>query len=350
MGSFELPERSRRLLATLVREYIDSGEPVSSQSIARRCGLGLSSATVRTALKQLEEHGYVHQPHTSAGRVPTDLGYRAFVDLLLESRRTPSFSHVDVEQELRRQAVQTPLMDDLLAAVSHLVSRAARHVGFAFAVNDAAVLQRLEFIPLDGSRILVVVVARSNQVSQKVVDAGERVRPDDLAQAARYLNTEFAGLPLFEVREAVQERLRQERTLYDRLLARALKLAHSTLEHLPSVQTFHVDGAASLLDQGPHEGVSTVTLRALFEMMEEKERMIHLLNAYIDGPGLTVVIGTEHTSPDLRRFSLIACTAVDGSTTRTVGVIGPTRMHYSRTIALVDGTTKAVSRMLREAH
>ena len=93
-----------------------------------------------------------------------------------------------------------------------------------------------------------------------------------------------------------------------------------------------------------------MTLRALFEMMEEKERMVHLLNAYIDGPGLTVVIGAEHTSPDLRRFSLIACTAIDGGTTRTVGVIGPTRMHYSRTIALVDGTTQAVSRVLRDAH
>jgi heat-inducible transcriptional repressor len=269
--------------------------------------------------------------------------------MLLESR-TPSVAHVDVEQQLRRQQVQTPLMDDLLAAVSHLVSRAAKHVGFALSADDAAVLQRIEFIPLDGSQVLVVVVARSNQVTQKVVDAGERVRPDDLAQAARYLNTEFAGLPLLQVREAVQARLRQERTLYDELLARALKLAHSTLQHLPNVQTFHVDGAASLLEHGPHEGVSTVTLRALFEMMEEKERMIHLLNAYIDGPGLTVVIGTEHTSPDLRRFSLIACTAVEGSTTRTVGVIGPTRMHYSRTIALVDGTTQAVSRVLRDVH
>jgi heat-inducible transcriptional repressor len=348
MVSFELPERSRRLLATLVREYIDSGEPVSSQIIAHRSGLGLSSATVRNVLAQLEEHGYVHQPHTSAGRVPTDLGYRAFVDMLLESR-TPSVAHVDVEQQLRRQQVQTPLMDDLLAAVSHLVSRAANHVGFAFSADEAAVLQRIEFIPLDGSQVLVVVVARSNQVTQKVVDAGERVRPDDLAQAARYLNTEFAGLPLFQVRDAVRERLRQERTLYDELLARALKLAHSTLQHLPNVQ-IHFDGAASLLEHAPQEGVSTVTLRALFEMMEGKERMIHLLNAYIDGPGLTVVIGTEHTSPDLRRFSLIACTAVEGSTTRTVGVIGPTRMHYSRTIALVDGTTQAVSRVLRDAH
>jgi heat-inducible transcriptional repressor len=349
MISFELSERSRRLLATLVRQYIDTGEPVSSQLVARESGLGVSSQTVRNALAQLEEHGFLHQPHTSAGRVPTDLGYRAFVDQLLESRK-PARSSADVEQQLRQQAGRTPLMDDLLASVSHLVSRAARHVGFALAADDSAVLQRLEFVPLDGSRVLVVVVSGGNQIRQKVVDAGERVRPDDLAQAARYLNTEFAGLPLLDVREAVLERLRQERTLYDRLLARALTLARSTLEDLPHAQMFHVEGAASLLEHDGQDGVSTTTLRALLEMMEEKERMIHLLNAYIDGPGLTVVIGTEHTSPNLRRFSLIACTAVDGSTTRTVGVIGPTRMHYSRAIALVDGTTQAVSRVLRQAH
>jgi heat-inducible transcriptional repressor len=215
--------------------------------------------------------------------------------------------------------------------------------------SHAAVLQRIEFVPLDGSRVLVVVVARGNQVTQKVVDAQETLRPDDLAQAAGYLNTEFAGLPLFDVREAVIARLRQERTLYDQLLARALRLAHSTLEELPRQQTFHVEGAASLLDGTAHEQVSLATLRKLLDMMEEKERMVQLLNAYIDGPGLTVVIGTEHAAPDLHRFSLIACTAVDGATTRTVGVIGPTRMRYSRAISLVDGTTQAVSRVLRDA-
>lgn len=349
MGSFELPDRSRRLLTTLVREYIESGGPVSSQRVARQSGLGVSSQTVRNALALLEEHGYLHQPHTSAGRVPTDLGYRVFVDQLLDERR-PARHPADLEQQLRQQAVRTPLMDDLLASVSLLVSKAARHVGFALAGNEGAVLQRIEFIPLDGSQVLVVVVARNNQVTQKAVDAGEPVRADDLAQAARYLNTEFAGLPLRHVRDAVIGRLRQERTLYDRLLSRALRLAQSTLEDLPHAQTFHVDGAASLLDHDAFEWGSTATLRALIELMEEKERLIHLLNAYIDGPGLTVVIGTEHTTPHLRHVSLIACTATDGDTTRTVGVIGPTRMHYSRAIALVDGTTQAVTRVLRHAH
>jgi heat-inducible transcriptional repressor len=348
MVSFEVTDRSRRLLATLVSEYIDTGEPVSSQLVARESGLGVSSATVRNALAQLEEHGYLHQPHASSGRVPTDLAYRVFVDMLLEARR-PARATAGVEQRLRQHAGGTPLMDELLVSVTHLVSRAARHVGFALAASDSAVLKRIEFVPLDGSQVLVVVVARGNQITQKVVDPGTRVHPDELAQAARYLNTEFAGLPLLDVREAVLARLQQERTLYDELRARALNLARSTLEELPRSHAFHVEGAASLLEDAPHEGVARHTLHALLEMMDEKERMIHLLNAYIEGPGLTVVIGAEHSTPDLRPFSLIACTAVDGTTTRTVGVIGPTRMRYSRAITLVDGTTRAVSRVLRSS-
>jgi heat-inducible transcriptional repressor len=349
MSSYALPDRSRRLLATLVRVYIESGEPVSSQVLAQQSGLGVSSATVRNVLAQLEELGYVHQPHTSAGRRPTDRGYRVFVDLLLESRR-PARPAVNVEHQLRQQAGRSPLIDDFLMSVSHLVSRAARHVGFALAQSQSAVLQRIEFVPLDGSRVLVVVVSPGNQVLQKVVDAGEDVGPDDLAHAARYLNTEFAGLALVDVRDAVIARLQQERTLYDQLLSRTLRLAQRTLEELPATQAFHVEGAASLLEDGADETVSRATLRSLLEMMEEKERMVRVLNEYIDQPGLTIVIGAEHASPDLHPFSLIASTDADGSTMRTVGVIGPMRMHYSRAITLVDGTTQAVSRVLRASN
>ena len=348
MGSYRLSPRSQRLLATLVREYVETGEPVSSQILARKSRLGVSSATVRNILVQLDEEGYIHQPHTSAGRVPTDRGYRVFVDLLLETRRSAR-APLDVEDQLRRHVAQSPLIDHLLASVSHLVSKAAGHVGFALADSDEAVLQRIEFVPLGGPRVLVVVISNGNQVTQKVVATDEELHHDDLVHAANYLNTEFAGLPLLEVRAAVMARLEQERTLYDQLLARALRLAKSTLEELPKQQTFHVEGAASLLGDS-HEPVSMAMLRALLDMMEEKERLVRLLNEYIDGPGLTVVIGTEHVAPDLRRFSLIASTEVDGHTTRTVGVIGPTRMHYSRTITLVDTTAQAVSRVLRDVH
>jgi heat-inducible transcriptional repressor len=195
--------------------------------------------------------------------------------------------------------------------------------------------------------VLVVVVSRGNQILQKVVDAAEEVRPDDLVFAAKYLNTEFSGLQLLRVREAVLARLQQDRILYDQLMARALRLAQSTLEPLPQEQAFHVEGLASLLSDSEQTGVSLDTLRALLEMMDEKERMVRLLSRYIDGPGLTIVIGAEHSSPDLRSFSLVASTIVDAGASRTVGVIGPMRMHYSRAITLVDGTTRAVTRVLR---
>jgi heat-inducible transcriptional repressor len=349
MGSYELPERSRRLLAALVREYVDTGEPVASQVLARRSGLGVSPATVRNILAQLEEAEYVCQPHTSAGRVPTDRAYRVFVDLLLEGRRWTRPSP-QVETRLREQAERSPTMDNLLASASRLVSRAARHVGFALCGHTTAVLERIEFVALGGSRVLVVVISRGNQITQKVVDTGEDVHPDVLVQAANDLNTEFAGLPLIDIREAVLARLQQERILYDELLARALRLARSTLADMPTQHTFHVEGAASLLGSDALPGMSLATLRALLEMMEEKERLVHLLNQYIDGSGLTVVIGAEHAAPHLRPFSLVASTAVDGDSIRTVGLIGPTRMHYSRAIAVVDGATQAVSRVLGSTH
>src|SRR3954471_19865647 len=172
MSSFDLSDRSRRLLATLVREYIETGEPVSSQVLARESGLGVSSATIRNVLAQLEDAGYVHQPHTSAGRVPTDRAYRVFVDLLLESSK-PFRTPAHVESEMLQQAGRSPLIDDLLASVSHVVSRPARHVGFALAGNEAAILQRIDFVALGGTRILVIVVSRGEQVTQKVIETSE---------------------------------------------------------------------------------------------------------------------------------------------------------------------------------
>lgn len=346
----ELSDRSRRLLAALIREYVETGEPVSSHVLVRKAGIGVSSATVRNVLVQLEEMGYVQQPHTSAGRVPTDRGYRFFVDLLLESRRA-SRSAAAIEAEVLQQAGNALLMDTLFARVSHVVARASRQVAFTLASTAGAIFQHIEFVPLGGTRVLVVVVAQGSQVTQKVVDAGEALCQDDLVQVANYLNTEFAGLPLRDVRTMVLERLAQERTLYDELLSRALRLASNSFESLPEQQLLFVEGVSTLVDDdADHGDISLATLGALLRMMEEKERLLHLLNQYIDGPGLTVVIGAEHASPDLRPFSLVASTYVDGSTTGTVGVIGPTRMHYSRAISVVDGVAQTVSRLLRNVN
>src|SRR2546425_3191973 len=345
--SSEPHDRSKRVLAALVREYIASGEPVASSLLVTAPGLGVSSATMRSILARLEEEGYVQQPHTSAGRIPTDRGYRFYVDLLLEAKRVSAGRTADaVEAQLRRDN-SAPLVDSVLSCVSHLLSQASRQVGFAVRpAHAAAVFDRVESIPLSSMRVLVVIVARGGHVIQKAIEIAEPLSADELRQAANYLNEEFSGLPLYRAREAVLKRINQERLLYDVLLARAMKLATSTFADLPDEGTIYVEGAAALL--GEAHGLTLDTLRTLMQMIEEKQRLVRLLNEYIDGPGLTVVIGAEHLDPGLRPFSLIASTFDDGSGTGTIGVIGPTRMRYSRAIAVVDGAAQAVSCVLRD--
>jgi heat-inducible transcriptional repressor len=339
----ELPERDRRILGVLVGAYIDGGEPVSSLWLASR-GFGVSSATLRNVLARLEELGYVRQPHTSAGRVPTDLGYRAYVDQLLSERRA-SRPGPRVEARLR----QAGSVDDLLSHVSHEVSRASHHVGFAIApASDNAHLEHLEFVPLDAERILVVLVSDDGQISHKIIKPAQKYQSVELQQAANYLNSEFRGRSMMDVRQAVLDRLSEERTLYDALLERALRLASSTFDDTGAAPVVFIQGTSLLLeDIGSEDAEATLqTLRTLLRMIEEKSRLVRLLDEYMSGVGLTIVIGSEHPAPDLRSFSIIAATYSDGRGTGAVGVIGPTRMRYSRAINAVDTLTRAINRMV----
>ncbi|MEP7119197.1 MAG: heat-inducible transcriptional repressor HrcA [Acidobacteriota bacterium] len=349
MTTGALSDRTSRVLACLVKDYIDSGEPVASATLSRRAGLGVSPATIRNVLAQLEDMGYVSQPHTSAGRVPTDLGYRHYVDMLLETRRATRDGS-SVEARLREQAGDAPLFDQLLSSASHVLFEVSHHVGFAIAPSDMhAIFQRIEFVPLSPARVLVVMVTRGSHVSQKVIELSEAVAPSALTQAANYLNAEFAGLSLDEVRQAVLARLEQERTLYDELRAVALKLARTTLEGIEAPTAVFIDGASSLAgDASAVSAVSLSTLRTLLRMVEEKQRLVRLLDAYLDGPGVAVVIGAEHPDPQLHACSLVVATYGEGARRGAVGVIGPTRMHYSRTISVVDGAAVAVARFLRD--
>jgi heat-inducible transcriptional repressor len=341
----ETHDRSTRVLAALIREYIVTGEPVASALLATAAGLGVSSATVRNILVRLEDEGYVQQPHTSAGRIPTDRGYRVYVDLLLEAKRSDRTA-IAVEALLRRDRSGSQ-PDSLLSQASHVVSQASRLVAFALRpAQGAAVFDRVEFIPIGSGRVLVVIVACGGQVLQKVIDIDEPLGADELRQAANYLNVEFAGLPLARAREAVLERIDEERLLCDALFARAMRLATSTFATLGDERMLYIEGTASLL--GDAQGMTLGTLQVLVRMIEEKQRLVRLLNEYIDGPGLTVVIGAEHPEPNLRPFSLVASTYEDAAGTGTIGVIGPTRMRYSRAIAVVDGAAQAISRVLRD--
>ncbi|HYN06031.1 MAG TPA: heat-inducible transcriptional repressor HrcA [Vicinamibacterales bacterium] len=342
----DLTERQRRILARLVGEYIEQGEPISSSWLAEHSALGVSSATVRNILARLEEHGLVRQPHTSAGRVPTDSGYRFYVDGLLGARKRQRLVP-ELEARLRRAGT----VSDLLENASQELSRASHHVGFAMAPASQTIrLQHIDFVSLDGRRVLVVVVATGGQINHKVIEPEEEQDSAALHEAANYINHEFSGLTLHEARGAILEQLRQERVVYDVLMARALRLAQTGLEDVGSEETLHVQGASLLLDgllgELADRDRTLDTLRALVGMIEEKHRLIQLLTQYLEASGLTVVIGSEHSHPDFHAFSLVASTFQDGDRTGTIGVIGPTRMRYQRAIAVVDGMSQAVTKAL----
>jgi heat-inducible transcriptional repressor len=339
-------DRQRRILARLVDEYIEQGAPVSSAWLAEHSDLGLSPATVRNILARLEEQGLVLQPHTSAGRVPTDSGYRQYVDALLGARRRPRVQP-EVEARLRRAGT----VGDLLENASGELSRASHHIGFAMAPASTSVrLRHIDFVNLEGCRVLVIVVATGGQITHKVIESEEPIDHLLLVQAANYINQEFAGLTLHEARTAIVDRLHQERRLYDALMARALELASSGLADVAQEETLHVQGASLLIDKIAGDSAdrdrTLQTLRALFRMIEEKHRLIELLTNYIEADGLTVVIGSENFIIDLHPFSVVVSTFHDGQRAGTVGVIGPTRMRYQRAISVVDGVSQLMTRVL----
>jgi heat-inducible transcriptional repressor len=344
----DLTDRQRRILARLIAEYIEAGEPVSSAWLAEHSALGLSSATVRNILARLEEQGLVRQPHTSAGRVPTDWGYRLYVDWLLNARRRQR-SVPEIEARLRKSGT----VADLLEHASHELSRGSHHVGFVMApASPTARLQHIDFVTVEGNRVLIVVVATGGHITHKVIEPEQRYDQTQLTQAANYINSEFAGLTLHEASEAIVELLRQERRLYDALVGRALELANSGLSQVVPEETLHVQGTSYLLDAlfadtSSHDR-RLETLRVLFRMIEEKHSLVDMLNKYLETPGLTVVIGSEHAEQNLHPFSIVASTFFDGERTGAVGVIGPTRMRYQKAISVVDGVSHAVTRIIED--
>jgi len=337
----ELPERDRRILGALVQAYIDHGEPISSLWLASR-GFGVSSATLRNVMAHLEELGYVRQPHTSAGRVPTDMGYRSYVDQLLAERRTARLAP-DVEERLRRAGT----VEDVLSHASQEISRASHQVGFAMVPATEATFEHLDFVPLDGRKVLVVLVSTGGHISHKVIEPTEPFATTELQQAANFINSEFKGRSLSEVRQAVLDRLREDQTTYGQLMSRALRLASSSFEGLEHQASIYVQGTALLFEvTAGHDPEATLaTMKSLVHMIEEKSRLVQLIDACMDGNGLTVFIGSEHQDPDLQHFSVVTSTYTDGRRTGAVGIIGPTRMRYSRAINVVDSLSRTINRV-----
>jgi len=345
MGTHTLDERSREVLKSLIQDYIATGEPVGSESLARRLSRSLSPATIRNIMGDLEHKGYLSQPHTSAGRVPTDEGYRFYVDSLMGHRPLPSREAAAIRQGLRaREASPHQVME----SASHLLSRLSRNVGFVLSPDIARTsFRRMDLVKLPYLRILVVMVSQTGLVTNKVIEVEENIPQDDLQACENYLNAQFAGVPLATIRARLLDLMREEKALYDSLLKNVVSVGERAFTNSDDGGNVYLDGTANMLDQPEFD--DTARMRDLFKTFEAKGRLVKILNACISGEGVRILIGHENPEPDLRGLSLVtAAYPVHGEAGWALGVMGSMRMEYVRVVALVDQVAREVSEALTE--
>jgi heat-inducible transcriptional repressor len=339
-----LNERRREVLRSLIQIYIDTGEPVSSESLCRRLNRALSSATLRNIMAELERSGHLDQPHTSAGRLPTDEGLRVYVDgLSLEP--LPVREAAAIESELRAKDASSL---QVAQNASQLLSRLTGYIGFVVSPEIAqGAFRHIDLVRLPPPRILVVMLSRSGVVTSKVIEVEETLESEDLQACANYLNTHFAGLSLPAVRTRLLALMKEEKALYDSLLKNILSVGARAFDLDDQAGDVYLGASSTLLEQPEFE--DALRMRALFRAFEEKSRLVKILNACLDGEGVRIVIGHEIPDPEMQELALVAASyPVDGGGGWRVGVMGAPRMEYARAIAVVDHMARAVSHAVAE--
>lgn len=344
--SSELSERDRTILRDVIYTFMMTGEPVSSRRMAKQSPEGLSAATLRNAMADLAEQGYLSQPHTSAGRIPTARGYHLFIDSLMTAESVPEHLQRYIDEYL--MAMIPADGERLTAATSQLLSELSQQVGVVLTpVVGRSVLRRIELVPLAGSKILCVTVSTHGFVDTKVIDAEEAIVREELVRLSNYLTDNFAGLTLAEIRDRMLVLMDDARSQVDRLLARAIDLARQGLD-LVQPANLVVDGTEALLRQPELGDLSRV--RRLLETFADKARLVDLLNRCLDGPGVRVFIGDDSELTSELDFSLIVTGYGDGrQVVGCLGIFGPSRMEYPRVIPLVDYLGERLSAALAAA-
>ncbi len=346
MRDDSLSEREKEILRATIEGYISSGEPVGSRSISRNYGFNLSPASIRNIMADIEEKGYLAQPHTSAGRIPTDRGYRCYVDTLIERFRLTKAEEARIEKSYPPYGGET---EDIMRMTSKVLSAHSRYIGMVFAPKiRSEQFKRIEFIHLQGDRILVVLVSQSGMVIHKVIHIDQMMNQDQLVRVSAYLNEVLGGLTLEEVRSLILSRMAEEKQLYGDLVRNAVKLGQKAFEGTEEGD-FYVGGAGNLVNQPDFTDIERI--RSIFSAFEEKSRLVKILDECLRQHSLSVIIGSENRAVEIQDCSLIACPyCYRDLPVGILGVLGPKRMEYPRIMSLVEYTAKLVSRMLTEMY
>jgi heat-inducible transcriptional repressor len=346
-----ITSRQRQILTAIVENYISTGEPVSSGAIARLAegGTGMSSATIRNEMVNLADAGMLEQPHTSAGRIPSAAAFRIYVSQLAEGNtaRLPGLSRAQLESQIDTSLAGVAGAQALLARTSHVLATLSSGVGVAIsALAGADLLEHVHFSRVASRRILAVLVTRSGMVRDRVLAVDRDLTAIELETAANFLNEHFRGWNLERVRTDLARRIEDERSEYQRLVQSARELWTATVPQT-SEQTIYVEGVANLA--GMPEDRSR--LRDMLAALEAKQRLVDLLNAYIDArqESVRVVFDLEEHAPEMSGLVLIAAPArVGNETVGTVGVIAPRRMHYENTMDAVSYVSRVFDRIAAE--
>lgn len=344
----QIDERLAEVLRTLVEKYIAEGRPVGSKAIAHALSNPVSPATVRNMMAMLEDRGLITSPHTSAGRVPTKLGYRMFVDGLITMAPIAESVAESLREQLDPEKSASELVEAASQALSDLTSLACVVVAPA---HDRARLKHIEFLPLDGARVLVVLVFNDNEVENRIVSADREYSKIELQQASNMLNQHFVGRELKQIREQLLAQLKDHKQQLDSLMQATIDLASLALSEDTSSRNYVVSGQSNLLYIADEEG-GVDRLKQLFNTFQQKRDLLGLMDRCIQADGVQIFIGQESGYQVLDDCSLITSPyeSAANDLLGVLAVIGPTRMPYQEVIPTVDLAAKILGAALKSSH
>ncbi len=344
-----LNERSRSLFRNIVEAYLETGEPVGSRTLSQTSGLGLSAASIRNVMADLEQMGLLEAPHTSAGRLPTHLGLRLFVDGLLEVGHLSMDERQKIQEQISGSAHD---VEDVLTQASSLLSGLCGVAGLVTAEKTDIALKHMEFVSLSPGKALVIMVTENGDVENRVIEVPAGMPPSTLMEATNYVNARLRGQTLDEARDRIMTEIEGQRAELDTLSAHIVEEGLGTWSGSDTttapVPQLIVRGRANLLDNvSISEDLERI--RMLFEDLETKNELIQLLQLAKDAEGVRIFIGAENKLFSLSGSSVIAAPYMNNSqkVVGVIGVIGPTRLNYARVIPMVDYTAKLISRVIK---
>ena len=336
----ELDERNRKVLQAVIDSYIASGLPIGSSTLTKRYAFGLSSATLLNITAELEEMGFLTHPHTSAGRIPTDQGYRYYIDSLISIEGEDE----DADDYLNARPPHGEDLDELMEEASRFLAALSGCAGVVVAPSEPeARYKHIEFVRLRGRQVLIIFVTESGIVQNKLIELDEGIRQQDLNGFSAFINEELGHWTLGEIREQLIDKMREERLLFSRLMDETYRASLEVQEK--ENEKVYIGGASQILETPDFASVEK--LRTLFKALEDKYKLLKLLERSIAAQGIKVFVGSENPLFEMQGCSMVVSSYKAGANVvGTLGVIGPTRMQYRQVIHVVEYTSKMLTRLL----